>query len=77
MTAKERKIMDQVYSCVNRMTAFGPSNPYDFVGRTRAFNAMSKASGFLLRTLSSLKFQDWEEAQENIDEAKRLLGVTE
>lgn len=75
VNTKERAVLKRVYGCVNRMTAFGPTNPCDIEGLARTVPAVQKASISILHALSDLMYGDFENAHDAIADAEKLLGV--
>lgn len=75
MTKAEKAIFSRVYGCVNRMTVFGPSNPCDIGGLSKAVNDYRSANKRILNALANLNYGEYEEAIEEIAKAEAILGI--
>ena len=77
MNKNEREIMGHLYDCINRITGMYPNNPANSKAKFKYLDQINKASRSLLWGLSSLNCEDYEEALENMLEAKEELGLSD
>jgi hypothetical protein len=73
MSNAERKIMEKVYACINRMSGMTPTNPAYLEIKARCNEAQCDCCRELVRCLSSLNFRDLDLSDEAADRAVAVL----
>jgi hypothetical protein len=73
VNSKERVLMNRVYDCLAEMGSLMPPNPANIAAISRNLRLSTQAAKSLRTVLSHLNFRDYDEAEEELAEAERLL----